>query len=221
MSLNKTNFMDLKSAINIILRDLKEAEELIDELKYKPEHPVLQIELIKSKCKSAKDLIKIIGEIISESNIDNIVEEEKNTTVKKEIDVQVSRPADDVLELEDDVAEDEIKKQKAEKIVADKFTHLSSRVNEKVGDSRKLEGKTLTLPVTDLSKAIGINDRFYFIRELFNGKEESFRQTITSLNNATSREEATDILNETLNEMADSEPAHQLLELVERKLSAR
>ena len=90
-----------------------------------------------------------------------------------------------------------------------------------MGDSKKAEGKTRTLPVTDLNRAIGINDRFYFLKELFNGKEEIYSQTINSLNNASSKEEATRILKEAVKEMADSEPALQLLELVERKLSVK
>ncbi|MGM0666201.1 MAG: hypothetical protein ACQETA_02675, partial [Bacteroidota bacterium] len=110
---------------------------------------------------------------------------------------------------------------KSDRIVADRFSHLSSSINEKVGESKKSEGKARSLPVTDLNRALGINDRFYFIRELFNGNEDSFRETIDRLNKAASKEEATSILSESVKAGSDSVPALELLELVERKLSVK
>ncbi|MDT8401822.1 MAG: hypothetical protein RQ743_09010 [Bacteroidales bacterium] len=245
--------MDLKSAVDIILKDLKEARDLIGDLRNKPELPELQIELAKSKCRSAEELIRLIGEIISEARHDNNIDPGKEmSAMPTETDRQADLIDNDILDLEEELEEAEINEteiaepaspemeeeilypekepeekvepaeiRKGDKIVADKFAHLASRINEKVGDSKKTGGKTRSLPVTDLNKAIGINDRFYFIRELFDGREDSFRETINKLNNAATREEASAILDDTVKEMADSEPAHQLLELVERKLSVK
>lgn len=253
MTLNKTNFMDLKSAINIILRDLKEAGDLIDDLRNRPEFPELQIELARSKCRSAEELLKIIGEIVTgAAHEENIAADKELFTESPETDVRTKLVDNDILDLEEDPGEIKINKvgntepssvetpqegidlrdgqeekvthadaKKGNKIVADKFAHLASRINEKVGDSKKTAGMARSLPVTDLNRAIGINDRFYYIRELFNGREDSFRETINKLNNAATKEEATAILGETVKGMADSEPAHQLLELVERKLSVK
>ena len=246
--------MDLKSAINIILRDLQEARDLIDDLRNKPDLPDLQIELAKSKCKSAEELIRLIGELISlpgaaekiefekeekaESAVkdeqpDNFVDndilnldEEPESGVTNEME-ESEVPAPDIVHehlppsQDNDDTIEHSKEKKSEKIVADRFTHLANRINEKVGDSKKAEGKTRSLPVTDLNRAIGINDRFYYIRELFNGQEDAFRHTIDKLNSAGSKEEATTILSEAVKDLADSEPAHQLIELVERKLSVK
>ena len=234
--------MDLKSVINIILRDLKEAGDLIDDLKNKPEFPELQIELTRSKCRSAEELIKIIGDIITEAGIENVMKpgisesivnneileiQDKITEEEGEEKSKAEQPAEEkpdkgvIYSGGSEGSSEKKTENKSEQIIADRFAHLSSRINEKVGDSKKTEGKIRTVPVNDLNKAIGINDRFYFIRELFNGEEESYRQTIFSLNNASSKEEATGILREAVKERADSEPALQLLELVERKLSAK
>ncbi len=246
--------MDLKSAINIILRDLQEARDLIDDLRNKPDLPDLQIELAKSKCKSAEELIKLIGELISlPGDVENIEYEKEDNTVSSKKDEQSDDIVDNnILDLENEIESgrtneveeteapatdiiqehlplsqenedtiEHLKEKKSDKIVADRFTHLSNRINEKVGDSKKAEGKTRSLPVTDLNRAIGINDRFYFIRELFNGQEDSFRQTVNKLNNAGSKEEATAILSDAVKDMVDSEPALQLIELVERKLSVK
>ncbi len=112
-----------------------------------------------------------------------------------------------------------MKEKKADKIIADRFAHLSNRMNEKVGDSKKGGGKIRSIPVTDLNRALGVNDRFYFIRELFNGNADMFRETIDKLNRASTVAEAHDILSRELEDRADTEAALQLFELVERKLS--
>jgi len=243
LTLNKTYFMDLKAVIDIILRDLKEAGNLIDDLKNKPKFPDLQIELARSKCKSAEELIKLLGDIITETGAEDLMKplfsrsatdndileiEDKITEEEKVIEKISSGRAAEEETVENNIQDSEPAEisennayKKNEQIIADRFAHLASRINEKVGDSKKTEGKTRTIPVTDLNKAIGINDRFYYIKELFNGKEESYRQTINNLNSASSIEEATGILEEAVKEMTDSEPALQLLELVERKLSSK
>ncbi|MBS0012170.1 MAG: hypothetical protein KFF49_12215 [Bacteroidales bacterium] len=209
--------MDLKSVINIILRDLKEAGELIDDLKNKPGYPELQIELARSKCRSAEDLIRMLGNVLSD-------EPQKEERVQEDV-IVIEDPQEPEIKSDPEIKTDpEIKsdpEKKSDQIIADKFAHLSSRINEKMGDIRKADGKTRTLPVTDLNRALGINDRFYLIRELFGGKEDLFRQTINSLNTVSTSEEAAGILHEAVRDMADSEPALLLLDLVERKISSK
>ncbi|MCF8223421.1 MAG: hypothetical protein K9J25_09765 [Bacteroidales bacterium] len=251
--------MDLKSAINIILKDLDEAEALINDLKTKPDFPELQIELARSKCKSAGDLIRLIGELVGEEKDEAEAKAKAEEKAKDEEKAEAEAKAEDEVKDEDeddvkneaeaeakaeekakaeakekakakaeekaeakvkDEAEEKVEKE-VEHIVADRFAHLSSRINEKVGEKKKTEGKTRTIPVNDLNKAIGINDRFYFIRELFNGNHERYRELVDSLNLVQSMEEALEIMNSMLGEMAGSEPAITLLELVERKLSAK
>ncbi len=52
--------MDLNAAIDIIIKDLNEAREIIDDLKGYPGVPELQVELAKSKCKSASEVIALL-----------------------------------------------------------------------------------------------------------------------------------------------------------------
>ena len=52
--------MDFNATIDLIIKDLKEASDIIDDLKKYPGVPLLQVELAKSKCKSAGEVIAML-----------------------------------------------------------------------------------------------------------------------------------------------------------------
>jgi hypothetical protein len=49
--------MDFNRTVDLIIKDLYEAGEIIDDLKNYPGVPAFQVELAKSKCKSAAEII--------------------------------------------------------------------------------------------------------------------------------------------------------------------
>ena len=56
-------------------------------------------------------------------------------------------------------------------------------LNEKLKQSKIDLGDTLTeVPVRDLRKAIGVNDRYLFINELFRGDEVAYERSIKTIN---------------------------------------
>ena len=56
-------------------------------------------------------------------------------------------------------------------------------LNEKLKQSKIDLGDTLTeVPIRDLRKAIGVNDRFLFINELFRGDEAAYERSIKTIN---------------------------------------
>ena len=67
----------------------------------------------------------------------------------------------------------------------------TASVNEKLKQSRIDLGDTLTeVPIRDLRKAIGVNDRFLFINELFRGDEVVYERSIKTINSFTILPEA-------------------------------
>lgn len=58
----------------------------------------------------------------------------------------------------------------------------------------ELSDKLLDLPLKDINRAIGINDRLEFISKLFGGQKAVFEQTIVELNNLKSLDEAEELL---------------------------
>lgn len=67
-------------------------------------------------------------------------------------------------------------------------------VNDLITDQHKLEYKLSNRPVTSIQAAIGINDRFQYIRELFNGNNEKFLETVKALDSMNDIKEAVDYL---------------------------
>ena len=52
--------MDFNATIDLIIKDLRDASDIIDDLKKYPGVPQLQVELAKSKCKSAGEVIALL-----------------------------------------------------------------------------------------------------------------------------------------------------------------
>ena len=213
--------MELKSTIDIILKDLAEARSLIDDLKNYAGVPKLQVELAKAKCRSAEDVIRLLGEFeftIPEPGINHAA-----PAKKKQVTESISGS-----QITDKSGEDKEPEQKGKgsekKIIADKFSHLSDRINEKIGGDRKDHGITevsKTRPVNNLKDAIGINDRFFFVREVFGGDQDLYSKTIDELNSSLSIDMAREIILSATSEDSESEAINQLMEIVKRKISSR
>lgn len=73
--------------------------------------------------------------------------------------------------------------------------------------------------ISDLHKAIGLNDKFLMIRDLFEGDAERYNDTIDTLNEFDDLDECMIYIVENFAWNPDSEGAKLLVSLIERKLS--
>ncbi|MFM7838334.1 MAG: hypothetical protein ACKO6K_02110, partial [Chitinophagaceae bacterium] len=71
-------------------------------------------------------------------------------------------------------------RQELHEAIATPVTSLNESLKMSVVEVAEVLQET---PVRDLKKAIGINDRFTFINELFHGDEQVFEKSIRTLNN--------------------------------------
>jgi hypothetical protein len=78
----------------------------------------------------------------------------------------------------------------------------------------KLQGKA----IEDLTKEIGVHDRFMFIKELFNGDIKSYEETIRKVNQFDDIAEALIYIQENFNWNENNKAANKFTELVRRKL---
>jgi hypothetical protein len=109
----------------------------------------------------------------------------------------------------------------AKSILADRFSQTGT-LGDKISPVRQDEAISTAMhsrPIADIGAAIGINDRFYFIRELFSGDAIAYSDTIRRLNNSASLGEAMRILDEST--VMGSDPAAQssFVDVVRRKFS--
>ncbi len=76
--------------------------------------------------------------------------------------------------------DEEVKEEKTvPEVVMDKFQGRRS-LNDHI--AAKPNRAAIPPPIQDISRAIGLNDRLMFIRELFDGKSEDYTQAISRLN---------------------------------------
>jgi hypothetical protein len=83
--------------------------------------------------------------------------------------------------------------------------------------SREEETLALARPVSDLLEAIGINDRFTFVRELFNGDTAAFENTVNILNDSANFNEAYNYMIQHFDWDMDSQTVQILLNIIRRK----
>ncbi len=78
--------------------------------------------------------------------------------------------------------------------IADKYKDSkTSSINEKIGNTKTDEtiaSKMQKKPISDLKAAIGINEKFLFINELFKGNMEDYNEAVSKINMSQNYEEA-------------------------------
>ncbi len=113
-----------------------------------------------------------------------------------------------------------VKKHMENSILADQFNNMSESFNEKLASLKHEDDVSdifKTKPVSNLIEAIGINDRFLFIREIFNGDAESYNDVIHKLNSAGNLNDATALIKDYKRDDTDADALRQLMDLVKRK----
>lgn len=290
-----SNLMDFNATIDLIIRELDEAREIIEDLKKLPDAPILEIEMARSKCRNAAEAIAMLKQVKSaaspvpkkpESSVENnefqevkqakevkafnpepvpepVTEPKKPDTKTPDIKVEETilfkmpdpivipagekqakrvynndlreKPAPSIRSEEKKVvsqpgkAEDKKDPGKPEidssdkkpfvaPIIADTFSHLANRFNEHMNEDQDEDFSfTHRRRYTNISDAIGVNDRFYYIREVFGGDREAYSEAVSRLETAKSMSEAREIVKSYRKDATENKASRELLELVRRK----
>lgn len=235
--------MDFKATIDLIIRELEETCGILDDIARSPEAPVIEIELAKSKCRNAAGVIALLKNTLTEKKpvtADPIVNKPANPpsiqTETPEVKTEPTPPTANepmaenrMISAKDNKAfpivpprtsaDDNYTKEPDNKpfvapIIADTFSHLA-RFNEQLGENDYSQGS----PVSNLKDSIGLNDRFYYIREIFNGNRDEYEGTISRLENANDFNDARQIISSLNAGNRDNEAVKHLTDLVKRKFS--
>lgn len=207
--------MDFLKAVDIIGRDLEEAMTLLEQLGVSGPQKA-ETELARSRVRSAADLVRLLPSLTEPKEhkahpAPHSEEGNEKGKTKKAI----------TPEVEKHLAGEPKSQEPSKGILADRFT-AGGTLGEKISNGKKEEVVSSVIqskPITDIAAAIGINDRFYFIRELFSGDALAYGDTIKRLNAASSLGEAMKILDEST--VMGSDPAAQssFVDVVRRKFS--
>ena len=216
---NTSKIMDFNSTIDIIIKDLDEARAIIDDLRKYPGVPALQIELARAKCKSAAEIMAILKNFQnaqpvrpSEGEIHPAVAEETKNSApyaekKQPLTVEKAAPVSAKEAKQPWIADAMPADVYGPEILADKFS---------IDDPGYIKPSHLS----SLSEAIGINDRFLFLREIFDDNRDLYAQVISKLDQIRSLEDARSIIMSYTRDEDSKIAGRQLLDLVKRKLSS-
>jgi len=211
--------MDFNTALGIIRRDMEEARALLDQLSELPGKHIAELELARSRMRSASELLAILPKMLEEKEVETHVgaekEEKTPVMIEKEEETHVGAEKEEETQLRAEVRET------AKPILADKFSS-TDRIGQMVTSVKQDELITSVMhnkPISDIGAAIGINDKFYYIRELFSGDSKAYQDTIRRLNGAVSLGEAMKILDDST--VMGSDPAAQssFVDVVRRKFN--
>ncbi len=139
------------------------------------EQPIAQIE---------EKTVEILQ--VDEEEIEAELEEiKRNAEIKQQISIQ-NKPHI-LFDEEEDIPtlnhQKPIPATKDKKEINEINANSSSSLNEKLKQTKIDLGDTLTeVPIRDLRKAIGVNDRYLFINELFRGDEVAYERSIKTIN---------------------------------------
>lgn len=230
--------MDFKATIDLIIRELEETCGILDDIARSSEPPLLEIELAKSKCRNAAGVIALLKNIPVEKKAtatETLNKADDQPTIQTETpevkhEAVQSSPTEEVTKNPVINAQDEKsltltphpnagdnitdpeRKPFVAPIIADSFSHLAG-FNEQLGETNY----SRNTPISNLKGAIGLNDRFYYIREIFRGNRDEYDKAISRLENAIDFNDAKQIL--TGMGSGNDEAVKHLTDLVKRKFS--
>lgn len=191
------------------------------EIEKKPEAAVEKIgtEIKKEKIELHEKKIDVPRKDIV---VEEIVEEKIEEVVQKEIEVEetgvVGKNETPPVEIKNEVElEEEVEDINSVQRLGDSFLKEKS-VNDLLTDHNNLEFKLSNRPVSSIKSAIGINDRFQYIRELFDGNADKFTETVSFIDEMKNIGEAVEYLRQSF-KWKKNETSLKFVGLVKRRFS--
>lgn len=234
--------MGYQNTIDILLNDVEDLKELLLHVREKEHMSAIEIDLAKDKLRQVYDIFRMLEtpEANNQQTVENEKIKEDKPLVKpdeKETKDQANKKPQETTgeqppKTENPVRTEDFKvksttenqppltEEEMTMTLGDKYKSLSDSLNDHMGKSKKnsdLASKYQTKPIKNIHTAIGLNEKFQLIKELFKGDSDLYNQTINELNNASNFNEAYMYLNENFNWDMDDRLVKRILELTRRK----
>src|SRR5690554_153224 len=233
--------MEKEALLDIILQDLKELDRLLRTFSGKDHIPEAFIHLAQSKVSGIANEVGLLGSLAKSSSQTTAAPE---TTPQPESEpTPITAPAPEPeeepkMEQTEEPTEEAQEQPKVEsklqkptvappsspeapgtekKVLGELLGKDRTSFNEKLGNGQGNGSNKVLSPITDLRKGLGINDRFFFQRELFNGSSDVMNQTLDQLNQMNSLSSAKSFLAANFKWKPDQEAVHAFMDLLERR----
>lgn len=184
--------MESKERISTAIADIDEIKDILEYFRSESDMQIsgLEIDLLKKKLIDVYDTVTGLAFIEK----DPVKTPKKKTVEDKSVESESQEKAPPEHEAETEVEihdEQESGNEVSPKILGEKFKKSDS-LNEKltIDGKKDVRSKLQSSPITDLSKSMGLNDRFIYTKELFSGDRQLFKDVVDELNNMNSFDEA-------------------------------
>jgi len=235
--------MEYKNTVEVLLHEIKVVEQIIASYKQYEKIPKIEVDRALSKLINLYDLLAMLKETSEEQPgvpSDSVNEDETDQVMQSKLEDSAMEPTPAGSYKEDPESNAEIParpdsgqgesenirlesesgtKTKSE-VLGDRLSQSHSFINEKVASRQNLRDISSVLqsrPISNIESSIGLNDKFTFIRELFNGDQAQYAATIKRLDNASDFDEATNYLNQNFKWDMENVTVQRLFDLVRRK----
>ena len=227
--------MEKDALIKIIIQDVKELDTLLNAFTGKSEISKMFIQLARNKTKGIIEEIDMLENLIdtnastelefSEQKIteSKIIEQLKdvfkkpNETARKTVNENIIE-IEQTVEKQETAIKTEINNKKPEPVtLGEKLMQGNQSFYDTLTQKKEQESIYQNRPIKDIMSAIGINDRFYFQKELFGGDTELFNSIISQLNSLNNMDMAEKLLAETLKCDENSEAVQLFKNIIRRR----
>lgn len=211
----------MEQKIKKIIRQVGDIGEKISRLQVEKPLPSIEIDIILGKIRA---LYEKVGNLQLETSIPD--REKLPETKDQEAETSPGNiPAAATATGQEQTAETTATVKKAGKsseqaILADKYQEEKKFINESLAENGRkadISSKITSKPIRNISSALGINDRFKLVNDLFNGDRDSYQNAINILDGASNFNEAFNYITSSFDWDMEEESVQILLELVRRK----
>lgn len=240
--------MEKEALLKIILRDIKELELLVTTFISEDSISDGYIQLAKNKTQAVLDELNLISEskrtrVVrhieeakvlkqespitkseKEEKVDEVVKiEEVQPEIKPAVtkEVEVTPPPTPKSETPKTTFVKKEGKSLPKSVIGEVLGKENKSLNEQLFTNNTSGEASFQTPISDLKKAIGINDRFFFQRELFESKAEVFDQVVAQINAMQDYDSAITFIKGNFSWNFEEEAAATFLELVKRRFKTK
>ena len=214
--------MNYQHTLQAAVESLHEIEQMLEDFSGHDEIPALDIDLTLQKIRNLYEILLMIRQQEPEPSPAKTGPQEEPFSIPQP-DKSEAQPAPDSVTA----SHQEAKTQGDFSTISEKYSGKAS-LNEsyheptdkkkgELTDKKKGEPIGQVKPVSSIKSAIGINDRYTLIRELFNNDTIIFDNTIRILDEAVDFNEAYNFMIQQFNWDMDSETVQMLLDIIRRK----